>query len=95
MDLLTVVGVAVIFPFLIYIAVMFGVPAIMGIREAMKPSVPVWGKILLVVQAVLWGGASLLFLIAPVAHNGDAGLVGMVVGAIIWGAFFRERPKDS
>jgi hypothetical protein len=86
-----IVCTALIFPLLIWLIVDFGVPAIKECRQVLEKNVS-WGdRILVAMQVIAWGAASIAFLIAPVAIGRAAGLVGMFAGVVAW----RKLVRDS
>lgn len=92
-DWIVVILTAIFFPILLWLATGYGLVAFMGAQEVAKPGDPLWAKLLLLIQVVLWGGAALMFAIAPIISHGSSGFLGLLIGGIFWQLFFREK-KD-
>lgn len=94
MKIITVLAIALIFPFMAFLAVGFGMPAFVSLKKATENETPWWGKVILIFGAILWGTAAVFFLFGPIFEHGYPALIGLAIGTILlWLAFKKDRQK--
>ncbi len=86
-----IVFTALIFPLLIWLISDFGLPAVMEVQDAFAQGVLWQERLLVLTQATVWAGASIAFLVAPIAIGGAAGAAGMIAGIIGWYKLARDH----
>lgn len=84
-----IIGVALVFPFFIWLFLMFGFPGILAIKKSFEHGLSWWERILYFWQSLLSMGASIIILIGPILEHGAYGLTGMLLGVVAWTFIFK------
>ena len=92
-DLFLIVLGVIIYPFIIYAAWGFGMLGFGSLSEGFNNAESWREKTLYYFQGIMGCSACIFFIIGPILHNGLTGLVMMILGAIVWGIFFKKNLK--